>query len=126
MARSLTLRAWIVSTALLLVFIGIWQIGTLPKTGSGATAYADPEYAALMGGASTQSAGLPTPAAVGQTFVQMLSNPFYDNGPNDKGIGIQLGWSLARVLAGFFLAFCSREEAGFVENVVCDRNGGRL
>jgi nitrate/nitrite transport system permease protein len=30
-----------------------------------------------------------------------LSDPFYDNGPNDKGIGIQLGYSLARVLAGF-------------------------
>jgi nitrate/nitrite transport system permease protein len=30
-----------------------------------------------------------------------LLNPFYDAGPNDKGIGIQLGYSIYRVLAGF-------------------------
>ena len=33
-----------------------------------------------------------------------MSNPFYDNGPNDKGIGIQLAYSLSRLGAGFLLA----------------------
>ena len=33
--------------------------------------------------------GLPGPVAVGTAAWQMLSNPFYDNGPNDKGIGLQ-------------------------------------
>ena len=32
------------------------------------------------------------------------SRPFYDNGPNDKGIGIQLAYSLGRVLTGYLLA----------------------
>jgi nitrate/nitrite transport system permease protein len=32
---------------------------------------------------------------VGKAFVTYLSDPFYDKGPNDKGIGIQLGYSLA-------------------------------
>jgi hypothetical protein len=32
---------------------------------------------------------------VGQSFVTYLSDPFYDKGPNDKGIGIQLAYSLA-------------------------------
>jgi nitrate/nitrite transport system permease protein len=36
--------------------------------------------------------------------VKQLSNPFYDNGPNDKGIGIQLAHSLGRVGLGFALA----------------------
>jgi nitrate/nitrite transport system permease protein len=25
------------------------------------------------------------------------ASPFYDNGPNDKGVGIQLAYSIARV-----------------------------
>lgn len=33
----------------------------------------------------------------------MVSNPFYDNGPNDKGIGLQLAASLGRVGIGFGL-----------------------
>jgi nitrate/nitrite transport system permease protein len=38
------------------------------------------------------------------TFAHQLSYPFYDNGPNDKGIAIQLGHSLVRVALGFLLA----------------------
>jgi nitrate/nitrite transport system permease protein len=38
-----------------------------------------------------------------KTFGEMLQNPFADNGPNDKGIGIQLVSSLGRVLLGFGL-----------------------
>jgi nitrate/nitrite transport system permease protein len=32
-----------------------------------------------------------------------VKDPFYDYGPNDKGIGLQLGSSLYRVFLGFFL-----------------------
>ena len=46
--------------------------------------------------------------------VQHLSIPFYDNGPNDKGIGIQLGYSLARVGLGFLLAALVAIPLGFV------------
>jgi nitrate/nitrite transport system permease protein len=48
-----------------------------------------------------------------QTLWDRLSDPFYDNGPNDKGIGIQLAYSLARVLAGFFLAAAVAIPLGF-------------
>lgn len=48
-----------------------------------------------------------------QTVWDKLSHPFYDNGPNDKGIGIQLGYSLARVLGGFFLAAVVAIPLGF-------------
>jgi nitrate/nitrite transport system permease protein len=38
-----------------------------------------------------------------RTLAQLLADPFYDNGPNDKGIGIQLVSSIGRVFAGFTL-----------------------
>jgi nitrate/nitrite transport system permease protein len=44
---------------------------------------------------------LPTPVATLKVFWEMLSDPFYDYGPNDKGIGLQLGSSLLRVFTGF-------------------------
>ena len=46
---------------------------------------------------------LPGPLATLKVFWQLVSDPFYDNGPNDKGIAIQLGSSLLRVFAGFGL-----------------------
>ena len=49
-------------------------------------------------------ARLPTPLQVGETAWEELCHPFYDNGPNDKGIGIQLAASLGRVLTGYGLA----------------------
>ena len=46
---------------------------------------------------------LPGPVPTLKVFWTMVSNPFYDNGPNDKGIGIQLAASLRRVGIGFGL-----------------------
>ncbi|MEW6692373.1 MAG: nitrate ABC transporter permease [Pseudomonadota bacterium] len=114
MTRSLSLRAWIVSALIFLVFIGAWQLGTLPAAPASGSGYADPEYAALMGGAAVQASGLPSPGTVGKTIASQLANPFYDNGPNDKGIGIQLAWSLARVLSGFMLAALVAIPLGFL------------
>lgn len=47
---------------------------------------------------------LPGPIATMGTFWGLVSDPFYDNGPNDKGVGIQLLASLGRVFKGFLLA----------------------
>jgi nitrate/nitrite transport system permease protein len=52
---------------------------------------------------SVVSQSLPGPFTTLKTLAQMLSRPFYDNGPNDKGIGIQLISSIGRVFAGFAL-----------------------
>src|SRR5437870_999232 len=46
---------------------------------------------------------LPGPLATLKVFWQLLSHPFYDHGPNDKGIAIQLASSLGRVFLGFTL-----------------------
>jgi nitrate/nitrite transport system permease protein len=54
--------------------------------------------------ASALSSGdLPSPLATAGTFWGMISDPFYNHGPNDKGIGLQLAASLQRVLVGFAL-----------------------
>ena len=46
---------------------------------------------------------LPSPLATFKVFWDLVSHPFYDNGPNDKGIGIQLIGSLGHVFVGFAL-----------------------
>lgn len=44
---------------------------------------------------------LPTPWATFQVLYEMIKDPFYDYGPNDKGIALQLLSSLGRVFTGF-------------------------
>ncbi|WP_269234751.1 nitrate ABC transporter permease [Flavobacterium flavigenum] len=46
---------------------------------------------------------LPGPLATFTVLKEMLSDPFYDYGPNDKGIGLQLFNSIKTVLSGFLL-----------------------
>ena len=47
---------------------------------------------------------LPTPAETFTRLTELLSEPFADRGPNDKGIGLQLLISLQRVGTGFAVA----------------------
>ncbi|MRX47199.1 nitrate ABC transporter permease [Pedobacter puniceum] len=44
---------------------------------------------------------IPGPVATWQVAKEMFAEPFYDYGPNDKGIGLQLTASLWRVFLGF-------------------------
>jgi len=46
---------------------------------------------------------LPNPVATSTVFWDLVKDPFYDYGPNDKGIGLQLFSSLGRVFSGFLL-----------------------
>jgi len=114
MTLSLGQKSTLLSLALFGVILLIWQLATVPEAKVVAVGV-DPEYAALMGGGAASSASsFPTPAQMAQTVWERLSDPFYDNGPNDKGIGIQLAYSIARVLAGFFLAAAVAIPLGFV------------
>jgi nitrate/nitrite transport system permease protein len=108
-----TWAAPLLSLAILLAFLGIWHAATLPETGRQVVT---DEYARLVGGAAAtgQKSALPTPAEVGRKLVEHLSDPFYDKGPNDKGIGIQLAFSIARVALGFFLAAVVAIPVGFL------------
>jgi nitrate/nitrite transport system permease protein len=106
------LRAALLSLAIALAALGAWHVATLPDTG--ARAAVDPEYAKLMGQGATKTGGLPTLSQLGSTAWKQLSNPFYDAGSNDKGIGIQLAYSLARVGLGFGLAALVAIPLGFL------------
>jgi len=57
---------------------------------------------------------LPNPLATLGMLAQLASNPLYDNGPNDKGIGLQLISSVGRVFAGFALASLLAIPVGFL------------
>src|SRR5690554_1075683 len=63
---------------------------------------------------SERSSGFPTPGEFASSALGHLASPFYDNGPNDKGIGIQLAHSLWRVTTGFLLAMAVAIPLGFV------------
>jgi nitrate/nitrite transport system permease protein len=112
MRASLTLRAFLVSLLILGAFLGIWHVAT---AGSGPAVKMDPEYAKLMGATATQGkSAMPGPGDVGAKVWQHLRDPFYDKGTNDKGIGIQLAYSIARVLAGYLLAVAVAIPIGFL------------
>jgi len=96
---SLNVKALLVSLIILLLGLGVWEALNQPPAASTELS----EYELLMGGAD-QEARVPPPSQVIQHAIAELSNPFYDAGPNDKGIGIQLAYSLYRVLTGFFAA----------------------
>ena len=119
MFKSLNFKATLVSVLLLLVFLAVWQLATLPAPGAvtGSAASAEQaEYMKMLGKdpGTAKSGGFPTPLQMGQTAWKHLADPFYDNGPNDKGIAIQLGYSLARVGLGFLLACIVAIPLGFV------------
>jgi len=93
-ARKLRQRqetlARIVAPALgLLVFVAIW-------------------YAVSLQGS------IPGPAKTWTAAKEVFGNPFYDNGPNDKGIAWKIGASLGRVGTGFGLAALVGIPLGFM------------
>jgi len=113
MAPSDKYRALILSLLILAVFLGAWQIATMPRQG---TQVVDDEYAKLVGAsaATGQKSTFPGPVDVGAKLLEHLSDPFYDRGANDKGIGIQLAWSVLRVALGFGLAALVAVPLGFL------------
>ncbi len=109
---SLRLRAGIVSVAILVLFLAGWQLAV---SGGGAAPAMDPEYAKLMGASAVSGRSpMPGPLDIAQGLRRHLRDPFYDHGTNDKGIGIQLAWSVARVSAGWLLAVLVAVPMGFV------------
>jgi len=112
MTPSLNVRAAVASFALLLAFLVAWHLAV---SGTGSAPKMDPEYARLMGQTAVQgTSAMPGPLDVGAKLWEHLRRPFYDNGPNDKGVGIQLAYSVARVLAGYLLAVAVAVPLGFL------------
>ncbi|VCU71121.1 Bicarbonate transport system permease protein CmpB [Pigmentiphaga humi] len=57
---------------------------------------------------------IPSPGTTARAALALFSDPFYDNGPNDQGIGWNLLSSLRRVAIGFGLAALVGIPAGFI------------
>lgn len=126
-ARRESLKATLLSVLLLLMCLGVWHLATtspaaVPAAAVQALTPEQIEYAKLMGKdpaglaapSSVSKSGFPTLAQMGSTAWGHLSNPFYDNGPNDKGLGLQLLHSLGRVGLGYVLAALVAIPLGFV------------
>ncbi len=125
---SMQFRAAMLSALMLLTILALWHASTAPRitvAPAAAVVTLTPEqieYAKLMGkdpaavaaGETKKSDGFPTPMQLGKAIASNLSDPFYDNGPNDKGIGIQLGHSLGRVGLGFAIAAIVAIPLGFL------------
>ncbi len=107
--QSLPLRAAFLSAGIFVALMLLWTVGnSVPEHGT-----ATSEYEQLMGGGAP-AAHLPNPADIFRHAVAELRDPFYDAGPNDKGIGLQLLYSLGRVLSGYSLAALVAIPFGFV------------
>ena len=112
MNLSIGVRAIIVSIAIFVAFMLAWHIAT---QGTSQVAQMDPEYAKLMGITATQGkSAMPGPLDVAAKLWEHLKQPFYDKGPNDKGVGIQLAYSIVRVGIGYLLAVAFAIPIGFL------------
>ena len=103
----------LLSVVILLAFLAIWHAATRQELGSQVV---DAEYAKLVGAeaATGQKSAFPAPGDVGRKLWEHVTDPFYDKGPNDKGIGTQLAYSIARVMVGFLLAALVAIPVGFL------------
>jgi nitrate/nitrite transport system permease protein len=105
------LRAAVLSVVRVLAFLFTWQMWVDAQQGT--APIVDPAYAELMGEQSRGASAVPGPMEVGRAIWAHLADPFYDKGPNDKGIGIQLAYSIMRVMAGFVMAAAVAIPIGF-------------
>jgi nitrate/nitrite transport system permease protein len=106
-------RAALLALAIFVAFLAVWE--SLATSGAG-SATVDPEYAALVGQAAATGGQtpFPRPSDIAVRLWELVSDPFYIRGPNDQGIGIQIGYSLLRVTAGFLLAALVAVPFGFL------------
>jgi len=119
---SIKTKGTLLSVLIFIFVLLLWHVSTTPKVSKSNMAATvsntnSAEYNELMGnslGNTVQKTGFPSLQQMGSTFYKQLAHPFYDNGPNDKGIGIQLAHSLSRVGLGFLLAMMIALPLGFL------------
>ncbi|MEL7174886.1 MAG: nitrate ABC transporter permease [Pseudomonadota bacterium] len=106
---TLNQRAALLSVVMLIVGLLLWEAAIPAQKAAEELT----EYERLTG-AGQAKAGVPPPSQVLVKAWEQLSDPFYDAGPNDKGIGIQIGYSIYRVLTGYLLAALVAIPFGFL------------
>jgi nitrate/nitrite transport system permease protein len=63
---------------------------------------------------SLKNSGIPSPVVTLKSAIELFSDPFYSNGPNDQGIGWNILASLKRVGVGFGMAALVGIPLGFM------------
>jgi nitrate/nitrite transport system permease protein len=116
MTRNKPWLAPLLSALFFALFVGVWYLATSTTAAPVAGPAVDPEYAALLGAeaATGGQSAMPGPGEVAAKIWEHVMDPFYDRGTNDKGLGIQIGYSIARVLAGYLLAALVAIPLGFL------------
>ena len=111
---SIQARSTLLLVTFLLLIFGGWQIATIP--GPGTAPPMTKEYAEMMGVEAQRGerTAMPRPSDIAGALWVQLRDPFSNHGTNTQGIGIQLAWSLGRVLIGFTLAAILAIPLGFV------------
>ncbi len=115
----------LLSSLIIVTIVTVWQFATLPKKIYAPTDPLKLEYSVLMGDipehtkageeiAVQKTTEFPSPIEFAEKSWEHISDPFYDNGLNDKGIGLQLMYSLGRVLLGFVLAMIVAIPLGYM------------
>jgi nitrate/nitrite transport system permease protein len=115
----MTRKPWLaplLSALFFALFVGVWYLATSTTAAPVAGPAVDPEYAALLGAqaATGGQSAMPGPGEVAAKIWEHVLDPFYDRGTNDKGLGIQIGYSIARVLGGYLLAALVAIPLGFL------------
>ncbi|OYW31349.1 MAG: nitrate ABC transporter, permease protein, partial [Methyloversatilis sp. 12-65-5] len=116
MTRNKPWLAPLLSVLFFALFVGVWYLATSTTAAPVAGPAVDPEYAALLGAeaATGGQSAMPGPGEVAAKIWEHVLDPFYDRGTNDKGLGIQIGYSIARVLGGYLLAALVAIPLGFL------------
>ncbi|WP_306476753.1 nitrate ABC transporter permease [Methyloversatilis sp.] len=116
MMRNKPWLAPLLSALFFALFVGVWYLATATTAAPVAGPAVDPEYAALLGAqaATGGQSAMPGPGEVAAKIWEHVLDPFYDRGTNDKGLGIQIGYSIARVLGGYLLAALVAIPLGFL------------
>ncbi len=104
-------RALIVSVVLFVVLIGGWELSQ--RADEIAMLGGEPDEYAQMTAGSTGS-NIPIPSEIAAFAWQELTDPFYDFGEANRGIGLQVAYSLTRVLIGFSIAAAVAIPIGFL------------
>jgi len=61
-----------------------------------------------------EHSGVPGPVKTWESALKVFAHPFYDNGPNDQGIGWNVLRSLSRIAIGFGMATAAGIPLGFL------------
>lgn len=114
--NSLNIKSFILTLTILIVGLLAWEVALTPPPEAAVDPNLTEEELLIMSMTASESekARVPTPSEVYIQLKEDLKSPFHNTGPNNKGMGLHIFYSLARVLAGFFVAALIGIPLGFV------------